>query len=978
MSIINFTTPEGKTYKKIVRLTGFNIGGTEYKCTTALRMQNATIETPIYSSASMRVIIRAAFPSGASGYLFGDSRFNIQVDSNNLKFMHDGTISTTKEIEPNRIYEFGFIDGIPFFQGKLEEGISTLTTGTEKCLIGGAVGKTSITNLILYRIDVYGHYNTTSDKKEAYAYYPCKQGTTAYMVEKWSNSLVTINGTASIYSPDEEEVAYGIEINEVRSLIGSGRHSLVELIHEDKSPAYAYNNADVASVTKNGELLKLESAFRLKNRPMPEGFKVTSSYENNTFIEDGELLQSRNPKWHLWADNINIGKKIKGTTHDDNQDLLYEQQDEGFHEAVDAKYFQAGYIAVNILHDDDKRVHLEDFEGYCHELFHNPAISINGKETYDFREIKTQEEGGATLEYPTLTTAFYSNFPMGGTGVGERQAVTNDGYPLYKLQPGTVLYDDISKYSDNILITDEFIFTDQYYYDAEGKLSNSYYVRKVKNGVSLGVPEIERAEYRRGDSGDFVGSVKMTDVIPYYFSNEDGIAYKNVVNTPMMKSTRTVWNGNEEVNYGNGLVMTHPVKVNVLTYKETSGVDIKFKIGNIVNWHLEDTYAGKDAKGIYCALRLTSPIGILQEDGKWDQNQYGVPLMLGYKMSKNNSGDAVVLGSQTSDSIRNEMIEEGVQVSDVINYLPNAIKANFTQWNMYGGNFHSYVDMGLLKGDFTLNEANLLSFSEKVYTARRLFRQNYVNLRYGIYNDSNIIIKGLDNTYTIDGVTYEVKVIGKNNSNDFIDDPMILHQNKSITLLVGVFNKETGFIVKGKAVTANLTIYHEERTQGIMWSEIASVDYSSVGAVSKTAISFANTSGKKDGFVSMYGRTSASDQYSTFDGSQGYLYSYTSLGGRESQVRLVAEKTANLFDAGSTDADTKIALVWTCSDFENYADYNKIVKDVTPTTNKDELEELEKIPEYKRTEDQYKENEPLVFQPNCTYVIEVTGIVSMS
>lgn len=919
MSIVNFTTPDGNTYKKIVRLTGFNIGGTEYKCTTALRMQGATIETPIYSSASMRVIIRAAFPSGASGYLFGDSRFNIRVEGNSLIFLHDGSTETKKEVEPNRIYEFGFIDGIPFFQGELEKATSTSTIGTEKCLIGGAVGKTSITNLILYRIDVYGHYNTTSDRKEAYAYYPCKQGTTAYMVEKWSNSLVTINGTASIYDTNEEEVVYGIELNELRSLIGSGRKDLVAMTYEDKDINITGDSYD--RVVDKDNVIQFKSCFRMIDRPLPTGYSI-SSLPGNAELDDGDLIQGRTPYWNLWADDINIGKKLRGKYTTDEITYYASQLGEGG--TVNVRDNQQGHIIVNILHDDDKRVHLEDFEGYCHNTFHKPAIYLDGQEVNDFSEMITDENGGSIIRYKQLLTTFFSDFPMGGGKVVQKQMTNPDGYLMYKVKKDSVAKEWFGDTS--IVFTQE-----RQIGDIEGTWVSGGYLYAYYPNQSVKYGSV-RYEY-----DGYVDYLTLNDIEPFYYQNEQGVTGEKIQHIPVFLSSQSTYDKDN-----NSHVTISKEKVNVLKYLPPSGFDFRFKIGNIVNWHKAQTYDGVSLTGAYFALRLLDSMDVNLGVGTDEVN--GLPLMLGYRYSNTD------LGLNTSAELKKELLEDGVEVEDIFRSLDrkyiNAIKA----YSEFNSRYLCYGELGLLKNG--LAPIRFGELQNYCYSARRIFNNMVAALYIDSTNEPTIIIKGMEKDFG----DYKVNIIAARDVISGVEyhgteNTYMLLRNKAVVMMCAITDKSNN-IVQNKKVKATLTVYREDRTytstgmvNGLTTYDPKSVEKTSLN-MQYMYDNYSTNNLAPWGLFTDYG-------INVIEGTSAATYKkpyYFTINGDQK-----GEVPRTFVDQGMTGADNYYPyLLWRAQDFAGSGDT------ISRSLSSSEAE--------------YQANDNYIFQPNCTYVIEITGV----
>lgn len=934
MSIVNYTTEDGKIYKKIVRLTGFNIGGTEYQCTTALRMRGATIETPIYSSASMRVIIRAAFPSGTTGYLLGDSRFNIRVEGNSLIFLHDGTISATKDIEFNRVYEFGFINGIPFFQGTLEESISTSTTGSEKCLIGGAVGKTPITDLILYRIDVYGHYDATSDKKEVYAYYPCKQGNTAYMVEKWSNSLVTITGSTSIYDPNEEEVVYGIEINEVRSLIGSGRTQLVSIVFEDANKDDNNTSYPTDGASKDGAVLR--SAFSLKNIPLPDGADTEIQFGDNEFYKGGMLLQGRKPKWNIWADNINIGKRIVGNADDNLKDSIQVIREEDVHigDTWTLWQNQRGHITINPLHEDDGMVHLEDFENYCHQQYDIPTIYRDGVALESFNNFT-----GTEWKYDILRTLYQCGLAVGGKGMELKQE-TNVvySYPIFITNAAKNELAAQAYPSENY----EIVFRDVYWKSKDNNLYfNSYYAT-----YSNGQYTFTKAAYTTNKQyyeGEEYG-ITIDDVEPKQakIATEEGFLEDVTRVEPYRIITTT------KTNTTGDTYARNPIKADLIRYVSPGGYDISYKIGNLVSWHLPSTY-NKIIKGHYCAFRSCETYTV-------DNVEYsGIPLLFGYQYDNDN-----VLGSNMgADKIA--QMKQVTKLEDIQGKLPEAFRQFMVRVNNFSSYFPCYVDIGLLNSDFKPNE----NFSEKLrdlnkysYTARRLFKDKATNMCYTSDNSTQVIIKGLDSTFELDAEKYTIRLMAYNDYQiNSEPDARVLHQNKSVSLWVCAINETTGEIATRIRVKANLTVYREARTAADLSYEIGSSTVYKSNTVESISLSYSknnSTSSNYKGFTTLYPYGSSPRDAIESDYTEGKYELFdtngNSLGKPQKTVNGAKEDIRFFANVGNDRYNYFPILCWQASQF---ASSDGITENVSSANSA---------------------SETVAFQENCSFLIEITGV----
>lgn len=123
-------------------------------------------------------------------------------------------------------------------------------------------------------------------------------------------SFTKANDGSGSVGPD---VTYGIQLHDLKYMTKSGYHDLVALVCEDW-PEQAKTGSDtVYTLTKTADSSTFKSAFLLKdnnfNMPIPSGWTHEGTVSRpNTDGLMGALISGRTPKWHLWADNMNVGK----------------------------------------------------------------------------------------------------------------------------------------------------------------------------------------------------------------------------------------------------------------------------------------------------------------------------------------------------------------------------------------------------------------------------------------------------------------------------------------------------------------------------------------------------------------------------------------------------------------------------------------------------------------------------------------------
>lgn len=909
MSII--LTKKGN--KEIATIDKFTISGGVYLANTSMTPSNTYWVLPVHSSALLRVIIMANITNQSSGYLFGDSVFNIKLENGNITWNFDGKSYTQSVTEG--IHYLGFIDGKPALDGNLLSDSSiTATISSDSCYLASAnlSDATPLSNTKIIKVEVYGHSSTSSDIVSFWSFYGVRQsGTNAgYLAEKWTTTIIerAPQGSCTAQSGADNDVQWGISIDDLRQVINTPHKDLVAIVARDNDMGVTGDTYD-AIKDANGEVV-YKSAFCLKDTPLPSGH---TRVDNALYpsLERGDLIPARTPMWNLWSDGFSFGKFFRPNyaSADAADTITYYHNGVGGSKNV--KDNQRGHLSINFLYDgdgvrhSDGLVHLEDFAGYRYGEYHKPAIYLDGIEVNDFNEIVYDENGGTSIQPRKLLTTMFGGYPVGGGDIAPHQMHTIDGYPCYTTNK--------SGYTDTIL----FVAYEDLVPGYEGY--HIYYYEIV--------------------NGDYVLSVATDvyddDLIPRYYEDENGVPSEKIKHTPKFISSNT-----EEVDITNGTSYNVISGYNdVIKYIPPSGFDFRFRIGNLVNWHKANTYLDANGtplqlKGAYFALRLVDTI---DTDLTTDVNEaFGIPLMLGYRLDSN------ILGSSTSEALKNELIETGVVVEDIWNKLPPSFTQAIKVYALRNARYTCYGEIGLLGNGFSGTDAQLANFSNYAYTARRLFKQMTANLYMDSYDGTQFIIKGFDKTYN----GKPIRIIGKPTISG-TPDSMMLQRNKCITLGLAVLD-ENNDVISNVTISAKLSIYREVRDYEILsgigspfpFYNILGITNYKTEPLSKSSITLNQLNGVAYDFVQRCRGNSDDNNYAHFYSVDG--------------VDICNIGDNHLFDPVYNQyANKYIYLTWSASEFSGNTD---IVKEVTSKSNGDV----------------YK----YAFLDNCTFVIEITGIES--
>lgn len=194
---------------------------------------------------------------------------------------------------------------------------------------------------------------------------------------------------------------YGISLNDLSSMIGSGYNDLVAIICDDggrqrdiSSPSDFVTEYDEPDALMKSGASVLNSAFALSDlgtdgtrasampKPSDCSFKTFTSLKRE--YDKGDLILGRRPKWNIWADGINVGKIVEpdgfgryvlrynifknpwrsGMAFPTNSDI--------------PGYWPTGYTAPTGNRANDKLPDLLAFQNYTNQG-HAPRFEIGGE-----------------------------------------------------------------------------------------------------------------------------------------------------------------------------------------------------------------------------------------------------------------------------------------------------------------------------------------------------------------------------------------------------------------------------------------------------------------------------------------------------------------------------------------------------------------------------------------------------------------------
>ena len=289
-----------------------------------------------------QIIVRCEIPEGASGYILGfkasgtNKEFSIKIQNGTITYRignSNGTSATdrtTHAWEPG-VHNIGFTsDMYAYFDGKIGSKLTPDSSYTAEgaagyMLVGGWMNGSSaeaITSIDIYEVALSAYHNSTVNRSAAH-YYAASSGnaTTGDVIavlyearnpdipnnRRYRPAAAVGSGSSAAGSL----VTYGVQLHDLKFITSSGYRDLVAIMCEDW-PEQASPDADDADVLNGPDGQTFTSAFCLRDMPLPAGWtRVARPDESDQLTikyAKGDLIFGRKPKWHLWADNINVGK----------------------------------------------------------------------------------------------------------------------------------------------------------------------------------------------------------------------------------------------------------------------------------------------------------------------------------------------------------------------------------------------------------------------------------------------------------------------------------------------------------------------------------------------------------------------------------------------------------------------------------------------------------------------------------------------
>lgn len=413
---------------KIIRPGKF--GDYNYKARQYVRLNNSYIQLGYTSnnntywqykydaSGCDDVIIRCEIPQNASGYIMGfrgsstSNEFSISISGGTITYKIGSTTRT--HAWAAGVHNIGFThDLYAYFDGKTGTQM-TQSSGSNSprgnMVVGGWYKNgtyEAISSIDIYEVLINGFW-VASQRNEARFYAASgNSNDTPYLFQtridsRAAGATALTSGTSSCGSA----VTYGVQLHDLKFVTGSGYHDLVAIMCEDW-PEQAGKDKDGrvvvtpdAAYTLTGpNSATFTSAFMLKgnnpntgtstNMPIPAGWSHESTSPSRPNTQStilGDLIFGRTPKWHLWADNINVGKY---TVLDDGQ----------------------LYFAYNIFkpRNGQQKPNLEQFENYGNgsNAHHPPFLNMGDDLQIEYHNSVACKAKSATL-IPTFSNGFDS------------------------------------------------------------------------------------------------------------------------------------------------------------------------------------------------------------------------------------------------------------------------------------------------------------------------------------------------------------------------------------------------------------------------------------------------------------------------------------------------------------------------------------------------------------------------------------------
>lgn len=349
------------------------IPGTSFYARKYARLTNKYFQLLQYVSNGAdyhdTVMILADIPQSAEGYFYGTrdtggTNWEVSIQkSGSVITWKIGSITASHAWESGA-HTYGFVDGKPLYDGQwLSTSASTTVIPSRMYAfvgarnnMGGLTTADVITSIDIYQVLLSAHQTTSSATNTLMTYYPVTDGQSGTVAMLFETRTLNDNETLdSIAGPTRqgvtpsstpgEQVTYGVQLEDLRYITGSGYHDLMAVMADDGGlqnwatgdAAYISDEdwgitPDPADKLSNGTSA-FESAFRLADGtgkaitsgtviPIPSGYSLsrvqTEGGHNKAYhdtnvpsYEKGDLIFGHKPKWSLWVDGLNLGRYIK-------------------------------------------------------------------------------------------------------------------------------------------------------------------------------------------------------------------------------------------------------------------------------------------------------------------------------------------------------------------------------------------------------------------------------------------------------------------------------------------------------------------------------------------------------------------------------------------------------------------------------------------------------------------------------------------
>jgi len=413
MSIVKNNTSyqdSSVTIKALSKITDQNMDWDIYKY---VRLVNSGYQSYYLSNSGLYFMMRCELPENANGYLMGikasssqnaTNTFYIKIENKVITWVI-GTTSYTHAWEEG-VHDIGWVDGKPLYDNELVSTTAVAMSGVHgnKMVICGVRIDSNtyeyISQIDLYRVNmmVYASVNpTASSISYLECFYPCPSTLRNSMKIPEARMVVTYNsGTTNSATASEETVTYGVQLDDLRYITGSGYRDLMAIECEDNTLA-AESWADAEDrITNDDETHKM--AFRLADGtgvqasdvvPLPATFRLTrpsggyksdldyryyigsgsvtdpNNYSGFLPYKKGDLIYGRKPTWPLWADGITWGRYVEGRR------VMKADVNEIFQNLY--------FLRFNIFKDykgDDLQELLERWDGFNTGAVHAPSAEV--------------------------------------------------------------------------------------------------------------------------------------------------------------------------------------------------------------------------------------------------------------------------------------------------------------------------------------------------------------------------------------------------------------------------------------------------------------------------------------------------------------------------------------------------------------------------------------------------------------------------